>query len=95
MAGGAGPQPGTLMGPASCRVGQQTTCWVVLTAHVLAHTTHLLPLSLSAVAINSLAPSPAELDSERKSPLHHVPIGAGQAGLAARRGANHAQVSCA
>jgi ankyrin repeat protein len=34
-----------------------------------------------------------ELDSERKSPLHHAPIGCGQAAVAARRGANHGQVA--
>lgn len=35
----------------------------------------------------------ADLDAERKSPLHHAPIGAGQPGLAARRGAAHRQVA--
>ena len=35
----------------------------------------------------------ADLDGEGKSPLHHAPIGAGQPGLAARRGAAHRQVA--
>ena len=50
------------------------------------------PPLLLCLLIAPPAASLAELDAERKSPLHHVPIGAGQAGLAARRGANHSQV---
>ena len=35
----------------------------------------------------------AQLDEERKSPLHHTPIGSGGAAASARRGADHRQVA--
>lgn len=54
----------------------------------------LLVTIISVQRVSPCAPSCAELDAERKSPLHHVPIGAGQTGLATRRGANHSQVCC-
>lgn len=48
------------------------------------------PRPLSHLPTRIPTPGPlAELDSERKSPLHHAPIGCGQAALAARRGADH------
>jgi hypothetical protein len=50
------------------------------------------PLTLYLLPTACLLPR-AELDSERKSPLHHAPIGCGQAAVAARRGADHRQVA--